>query len=473
MTKQDEFTSSAVELSATLRGSVAPLLQLDIVRCLLFLRYVEPNSFGFGHDEEPLAIPEEASWPYLEQREHELAKTLARACVKLEEVNPALEGILTAVDFRQLEPWNDERRDRILGKLIASMSKLPSMVSIGDAYDSFVLGLAESSGKVGSELFLSIPLARLMVEILEPQDGMSVCDPVCRAGRTIVECARRAAEKNLRIVLYAQEPSNQLRGIARMDLLMRGIHDAKIEAGDVLHSPKFVNQGRLLQYDRIISAPPINRDNWGAEDAAKDRFGRFPVIPPKHNADYAYVLHCLSTLKRGGRAVILTGRGVLFRQGGEERIRRMLLQGDHLEAIVGLPGGLLYGTHIPAALIVLRKGEGPHSGRVLFVEVHRSDEPRTRNEAFTTNDIEAVADCVRRFEDAPGLARVVTLAEIEQNQWGLNPGVYIQREISHPNINLMDFAERIELVRRLEDERDKAAFRMDELIKNLTEQLAR
>lgn len=473
MTNQDAFTTSALELSTTLRGAVAPLPQLDIVRCLLFLRYAELDSFNFGHNEKPLAIPEEASWRYLEHREHDLAEEIGRACLKLEEANSALEGLLTTVDFKQLEPWNDERRDRILGQLIASITRLPSTINIGDAYDSFVLNLAESSGKGGGQLFLSIPLAHLMVEILDIRDTMTVCDPVCRAGRTIVECAKMAAKKNIRIVLNAQESSNQLRGIARMDLLMRGVHNARIEAGDVLFSPNLVEKDQLLRYDRVIAAPPINRDNWGAEEAAKDRFERFPIVPPRHNADYAYIFHCLSTLKDGGRAVILTGRGVLFRQGGEERIRRMLLQGDHVEAIVGLPGGLLYGTHIPATLLVLRKGGSPHSGRVLFVEAHHPGNQRSRHEALTTADVESIADCVRHFEDVPGLARVVDLAVIEQNQWGLNPAVYIQREISPSTMNVMEFAERIEGIRLLENERDKLTVRMDELLKDLTEQLDR
>lgn len=473
MTKQDEFTTSALELSTTFQGAVAPLPQLDIVRCLLFLRYAAPDAFSFGHGEKPLAIPEESSWLYLARHEHDLARAIGRACLKLEEANPALEGLLTTVDFKQLEPWNDERRDRILGQLIAGISRLPSTTSIGDAYDSFVLHIAESSGKRGGELFLSIPLAQLMVEILDLRNGMSVCDPVCRAGRTIVECAKRAAEQNLRIVLSAQEPSNQLRGIARMDLLMRGIHSARIEAGDVLPSPKLVEKGQLLQYDRVVSAPPINRDNWGAEEAAEDHFNRFPIVPPKHNADYAYILHCLSTIKNGGRAVILTGRGVLFRQGGEERIRKMLLLGDHIEAIVGLPGGLLYGTHIPAALLVLRKGASSRSGRVLFVEVHHPDRHRSRHEAFTANDIESIAHCVHRFEDAPGLARIVAVADIEQNQWGLNPAIYIQHETSNSSMNVMDFAVRIEAIRRLEAERDKLTGKMDDLVKELTEQLDR
>ena len=118
-----------------------------------------------------------------------------------------------------------------------------------------------------------------------------------------------ALEMRLDISLDGQEPHEQLGAICKMNLLLHGARDIRIEPGDVLRSPMLTPKGGLIRYDRVLMAPPISRPNWGAEDAAKDQLGRFPVLPPKHKADYAYILHCLSVLEDGGRAVVLIDRG--------------------------------------------------------------------------------------------------------------------------------------------------------------------
>ena len=258
------------------------------------------------------------------------------------------------------------------------------------------------------------------------------------------------------------------RAICKASLLLHGADGIRIEVGDVLHSPKLTGRDGLIKYDRVISAPPFNRSNWGAEDAADDGFGRFPIVPPKHIADYAYILHCLSILEEGGRAVVLVGIGVLFRGGAEENIRRMLLERDHFEAVVGLPPGLLYGTNISSALIVLRNGKSPRSGKVLFLEVRRAHEKRARDEALSAEEIDAVVRCVERFEDIPDMARVVDVEEVARKQWGLSPAAYLPHPVHHTDINV---AAQLEVIRRTEAERDEAASRADEILRDLAAQL--
>lgn len=146
----------------------------------------------------------------------------------------------------------------------------------------------------------------------------------------------------------------------------------------------------------------------------------------------------------------------------------MLVQDDHFEAVIGLPGGMLYGTHIPATLLVLRKGRSPRSGRVLFVEVRHSNERRSRHEALRSEEIDAITLCVQRFEELEGVSRVVDLHEIARHQWILNPAVYIPRQVSREDVDLV---ETTEMIRVLEAERDETASRVDELLRELAEQI--
>jgi type I restriction enzyme M protein len=472
MTQNSQLASTLWDLASRLRGTGEPLHTLDVLRCMLFLRYASSGSFRFGREADLLVTPAGSRWSYVQGSARDLAEVLGRACRELEDANPALAGTLAEVDFARIERWDGDRRDRILKQLIEGISRLPDLLEatqVGDLYDSLVMMVAESGRGGVSEMFLSAPLARLMVALLDARIGMRVCDPIAKAGRTLVACAAHALENRLDLTLHGQEPDHRLVALCKMNLLLRGARDVRIEPGNALHSPMLTNEGYLACYDRVISAPPINLAHWGAEDAAADPFRRFPIVPPRQNADYAYILHCLATLEDDGRAVILTDRGVLFRQGGsEEQIRRMLVEGDHFEAVISLPGGLLYGTHIPAALLVLRKRESTHRGNVLFAEIRHSGERRRRHDGLRWEDAEALTSAVLRFEEQGDMSKVVSLQEIAQNQWILNPALYLPRNISRTDVSL---AEMIETIRTLEVERDDAILQMDDLVQELAAQL--
>src|SRR6185503_18429019 len=153
------------------------------------------------------------------------------------------------------------------------------------ACDWFIAKSAEQGGKASGEFFTPPSVLRLMVELLDLRDGMRVCDPACRAGGALTQCAQYASEKRIRIELHGQEWSDRVWRLCKMNLVLHGIHGARIEPGDVLRSPKLIEGGHLIRYDRVITAPPFSRSNWGAEEAANDPFARFPLIPPKDMAD--------------------------------------------------------------------------------------------------------------------------------------------------------------------------------------------
>jgi type I restriction enzyme M protein len=468
MTTVTEQTLVLWNLASKLKEGVSPSAQVEIVCSLLFLRHAARASSSSGGRAGSLVVPFEASWEHIERATKGIAETLSRACQILEDVNPALRGVLTAADFHELGPWNEEQWDRALRDVVAGLSRMPELddaMHAADLQDSFIDKSAESSGKRAGWTLLPAPLARLMVELLDLTDGVTICDPFCRSGRTLAICADRAKERRLTVTIQGQNPNRGMRAICRMSLLLRGVADARIDGGDALRSPMLDRHGRLERYGRIISAPPIHRNGWGAEEAAEDRWKRFPVIPPRNNADFAYILHAVAALENDGRAVLLTSSGVLFRQGVEASIRRMLVEQGLIDVIVNLPGGLLQGTNIASALMVLRRSISTRRGKVLLVDARHRGDRRPRISALSQAEIDDISTCVRRYTSVEGLAQVVPTNEVEHKQWNLNPAAYIPRDDEVHSF--VDIAEQSDAIRQLEAERDDAAARMDSLIAEL------
>lgn len=404
-----------------------------------------------------------------------LGERLNDACAVLESANPLLRGLLTQADFSSIRLGAP-----LLADLIQTLSELPRLSGallsdgrLGEVADGFLLRLVETSGRKGGEFYTPPSVARLLAELLEVRAGMRLYDPVCGVGGFLVECARQVASRSAMslphaaasLVLHGQEKNAELWALCRMNLLLHGIVDARIELGNALWSPLMTEQGRLNEYDGILADPPWNLDNWGAERAGEDAFGRFDPVPPAHNANYAFVQHCLAGLAEGGRAALLLPRGVLFRGGVEEDIRRKLLEEDRFEAIIGLPGNLLYEVSIAPVVLVLRKGKpAGRRKRVLFIDAFDAGVKKGRRRALSQEDIGSI---VKAFQDFGGDARqvrAVHLDEIARLNWNLTVERYVKREDEREHL---DLDEQLAALADAEQQRDEAARRMDAVISRL------
>lgn len=471
MSRESHYVAALWRMAIILRDSTEPLALFDVIRGILLLKYAAVVSQHPAHPNASFVIPAVSKLSHLQTLDCGLATALKQASQELEESNPRLAGTLTSIDYCAVARSSESRQNEILRDMIATIAQfevLNAPSELGTLYDLFAAKtLTESGFKSAGEFMISAPLTRLMVGLLDIQSHNVVYDPFCRTGRTLVECASIAHQCHLKIDLHGQDPNERMCALARTNLVLHDRYGAIIECADALRLPP-VENGSLMQYDRIISSPPINRVSWGAEQASRDVFGRFPIIPPDSSGDYAYVLHCLASLNTCGRAVILGGRGILFREGREADIRRMLVINDNIEAVIGLPGGLLYGTHIPAAILVLRKGENTRRRRVLFVEARSAGEQRARDYAIRQQDIDTLIQCMRQYESVEGLAKVVDINEIEQNNWNLNPNRYIRRI---RNDDTIDWDEQMATIHQLEQERDQAITRVNALLAELRDVL--
>jgi type I restriction enzyme M protein len=429
-------------------------------------------------DEHPFFVPERARWAEIKKLAANIGDELNKACAALESVNGAkFEGVLLSIDFNDERRLGDAKaRDTLLTRLIQHFSTIqlrndemaePDM--LGRAYEYLIEKFADDAGKKGGEFYTPRGVVKLLVELLDPKEGMRICDPTCGSGGMLIECVRHvgAAGGNPRnISIYGQEKNLGTWGICKMNMLMHGMIDARIEKGDVIRDPKLTDGGELTLFDRVIANPPFSLDQWGYEDAETDRFGRFRYgVPPKTKGDLAFVQHMLSTVNATGKVGVVMPHGILFRGGKEAVIRKGIVEDDLLETVVGVAPNLFYGTGIPAAVLVFNRDKPRmRRGKVLFVNAARELEAGKNQNFLRDAHITKIADACRRFEDIDKFASVVGLDAIRANDHNLNISRYV--DIADEEEKL-DVVEELRKLREIEKERGAAEARMNVLLAEL------
>ena len=219
----------------------------------------------------------------------------------------------------------------------------------------------------------------------------------------------------------------------------------------------------------MLAQPPFNLSNWGVENAKWDPYHRFSPIPPASSANFAFIQHCAAILAPGGVAAILCPNGVLFRGGAEAKIREHLLKEGMLDAVLALPSGLLPTTSIPATIMMLRKTVRSH-GQVLLVNATSLGVRQGRRKELRPEEHQRIVECVARRSEQPGFSRLVTLEEIAEREWSLNIASYVSdASPGHHH----DAQEHLHAAKSAEAERDAAARRLDEALKNLFMHISR
>ena len=204
--------------------------------------------------------------------------------------------------------------------------------------------------------------------------------------------------------------------------ILHGVLSADIRKGDTLGEPQHVEQGELMRFDRVIANPPFSLKNWGRDLAEHDGFGRYRFgIPPKDAGDLAFVQHMIASLNQEGIMGVVVPHGVLFRGGAEGQIRKGILEDDLIEAVIGLPSGLFYGTGIPAALLIINKSKpSQRRGKVLFINAELGYEEGKNQNTLRDRDIEKVVKCFDAYNEIKRFSRVVPLEEMRGNDHNLN-----------------------------------------------------
>ena len=501
---QQELQSKLWQAADILRGQIDAADYKNYIFAVLFLKRLSdrfdeeveaavasgvPRQTALtDHDEHEFFVPESARWPALVRASMNLGETLNVAGHNIEIENvQRLDGVLTSVN------WNDEsrlgspaNREGIIRRLLNHFSELDLRDAnlrdedggtdnvLGDAYEYLINQFADDAGKKGGEFYTPRPVVRLIVELLQPGEGMRICDPTAGSGGMLIYTAQFVQEQGgdrRNLVLHGQERNRGTLAAGKLNLLLHGLSAARLEEGDVIAEPRLLDDaGRLLSYDRVIANPPFSLKNWGHDFAPEDphhRFDRFGAIPPRTRGDLAFLLHMLAVTTMTGMVGVVMPHGVLFRGGAEGKIRRGIVESDLFEAVIGLAPNLFYGASIPVAICVLNKAKpAERRGKVLFVDAAQEGcfrQGKAQN-FLDREHIDKIVAAYRGFEDVERFAHVADLAEIEANDFNLNISRYV--DTSEP-IEVLSVEEALAQLREAERRRDEAVATMDKLLAEL------
>ncbi len=466
-----ELESHLWESANILRGSIDSGDFKNYILGLMFLKRIndvfiedhqaletEPGADVDDPLEYQFYVPDRARWPYLRSLSSNIGEAINVAFESLEEQNRQLEGVLVSIDFNNKERLPDQVLLRLLehfGRIALGNRDLSEPDMLGRAYEYLIAMFADDAGKKGGEFYTPRPVVRLIVELLQPAEGMRICDPTIGSGGMLIESVHyieREGGNSRNVSLYGQEKNLNTWSIVKMNMLLHGLVDAKIEKGDTIRDPKLTDHGELMLFDRVIANPPFSLKNWGREAVEPDPYGRFKYgLPPKSYGDLAFVQHMVATLNITGRLGVVMPHGVLFRGNSEQRIRQGLLEDHLIDAVIGLPSNLFYGTGIPASILVIQKGR-PESRQeqVLFIDASREFQAGKNQNALRDEDIEKIAETYHGYADVEKYARVVPLDEIRQNEYNLNISRYVDTSEEGETV---DIGAVIRELRELEAER--------------------
>ncbi|WP_437578530.1 N-6 DNA methylase [Sorangium sp. So ce887] len=432
---KEQIVGCLLEADKLLRHALGPSGQhrmtIAVLLLLKRLNDAEPSTFN-------VAVPVHARWATVEGSFPEVDLALNRACAALEESNPALDGVLSWVDFTDERRFGDRReRLRLLYRLVQLLSgmslrdgDLATPDTLGRAFQMFLEEMDLRDAKRAGEPHPTIAIAELMAELLAPSEGMRIYDPACGYGALLVACAtyvERRGGDGRSLSLRGQEKSIEAWTLARINMLLAGLPDAQIDRGDTLRDPRSTVDGHLVQHDRVLCVPPVGL-SWGGHDVVeRDRHARFRYgVPPRNRSEFAFLQHMLASLHPSGVMAMLAPGGVLFRGGTEGEIRKGMLQDDLFDAVVGLPANLLPARRGPAALLVLSRDKpASRKRKVLFIDASGGvQEGRTRNR-LGPDDVVKMATTFRSASDVPGVARLVDVDEIAANGFSLAVRRYV------------------------------------------------
>ena len=444
------------EMADTLRGSMDAAEYKHVVLGLIFLKYIsdafeerraalqaesgaDPEDRDEYIAENVFWVPAEARWRQLraEARQPTVGLSVDKAMAAIERDNPVLKDVLPK-DYAR--PALDKQR---LGQLIDLVSnnrvgdaEARSRDVLGRVYEYFLSQFASAEGKKGGEFYTPRCVVRVLVEMLKPYRGR-VYDPCCGSSGMFVqsiEFIRAHASGNGNggrargdISIFGQESNYTTWRLAKMNLAIRGI-DGQIAHGDSFHNDRHPD----LKADFILANPPFNVSDWGGERLAEDRRWRYGV-PPKRNANFAWVQHMVHHLAPKGVAGFVLANGSMSSgQSGEGEIRKNLIEAGLVDCMVALPGQLFYSTQIPACLWFLARGR-KRTGEILFIDARRLGRmvDRTHRE-LADDDIARIADACHAwregaatYEDVPGFCRSVPIDEVGRHDHVLTPGRYV------------------------------------------------
>ena len=293
---------------------------------------------------------------------------------------------------------------------------------LGDAYEYMISQFAAGAGKKAGEFYTPQEVSRILAETVTLGHARlrNVYDPTCGSGSLLI----RAANIGNAVEIFGQEKNPTTYNLARMNMLLHGIKfsNFKIENGDTLEADAFGER----QFDAVVANPPFSAE-WSAADKFNndDRFSKAGRLAPRKTADYAFILHMIYHLNDGGTMACVAPHGVLFRGNAEGAIRRFLIENkNYVDAIIGLPANIFYGTSIPTCIIVMKKCR-KEDDNILFIDASKEFEKVKTQNKLREEHIRKIVETYRDRKEIEKYSHCATLQEIADNDYNLNIPRYV------------------------------------------------
>lgn len=484
-TTQGQINQTLWEACDTFRGKIDSSIYKDYVLVMLFLKYLsdtykehleEYKEKYEGNEQriqramsrERFILKEESTFDYIYSNRNnaEVGEVINKALASLETENAGkLRGVFRNIDFNS-EAVLGQTKDRnaMLRTLIEDFAKLdlsPSKVGendiIGDAYQFMIERFASDAGKKGGEFFTPSMVSELLARLVKPEENDRIYDPTCGSGSLLIRVVNQVP--NRKVAVYGQERNGQTHSLCMMNMFLHNIDDAKIAWGDTISNPQHLEDGNLMKFQVVVANPPFSLDKWamgfaGENDdkfkmeASLDPHGRFEWgVPPKSKGDYAFVQHMLYSLAEDGRMAVILPHGVLFRGASEARIRKQIIDMNLLDAVIGLPEALFYGTGIPACIMVFKKNRTRSD--VLFIDASGEgnyEKDKNQNK-LREKDIEKIVETYENYESKDKYSYVASKDEIKENDYNLNIPRYVDTFEEEEPVDMEEVAENIKNIK--------------------------
>ena len=514
---QKDINDAVWRACDTFRGSIDPSVYKDYVLTMLFVKYLsdvnddteEEYLKKYNGDQERakramrherFIVPEHSHFKYLYDNRNaiNIGELIDIALVDLEEANRQKlysedgAGIFKNISFNSSVLGEPKDKNTRLKNLLLDFNKpeldlRPSHLSgvdiIGGAYEYLISNFASDAGKKAGEFFTPSEVSTLLAKLTKSVPGSRICDPTCGSGSLLIKAGQEVGSSNFS--LYGQEANGSTWALAVMNMFLHGFDNATIRWGDTIRNPKLKEGDSLMKFDTVVANPPFSLDKWGKVedkdgekttvtwDPETDLYNRFwRGVPPKSKGDWAFITHMIETTYEGkGKVGVVVPHGVLFRGSSEGRIRQKTIEENILEAVIGLPANLFFGTGIPAAILIFNRGK-KQGKNVLFIDASQHYAAVKNQNKLRDTDIELIVNTYRGFHEGKcqtGVLKekfsyVATYEEIKENDFNLNIPRYVDTFEEEPEVDIQAVQKEI---KKLEGELKTVQAKMDEYLTEL------
>ncbi|EII6353588.1 TPA: type I restriction-modification system subunit M [Escherichia coli] len=338
-------------------------------------------------------------------------------------------------------------KNELIGKVVTELDKLSFNLSeassdiLGDAYEYLIGQFASGAGKKAGEFYTPQPVSTLLAKIVTTHKLKlkNVYDPTCGSGSLLLRVKREASSVGK---IYGQEMNRTTYNLARMNMILHGVHyaDFEIIQEDTLEHPQHTH----LKFDAIVANPPFSA-KWSASPLFMndDRFAQYGKLAPSSKADMAFLQHMFHHLEDDGTMAVVLPHGVLFRGAAEGHIRQFMIEKlNCIDAVIGLPANIFYGTSIPTCVLVLRKCR-KHNDSILFIDASNDFEKVKTQNRLLPEHIDKIADTYNDWKALEKYSHIATLEEIRNNDYNLNIPRYVDTYEAEEEIDLNAVAQEI------------------------------